>query len=103
MTVACGAGAIQLGFPVVTNDTEAGDQGHAQLADLGVGEMAHDGVLIGGAAGHGVLHELNDLRGEGGGHAGGENILGNGQSPFDYSDQAVEEIRAIKERMDNEK
>ena len=27
----------------------------------------------------------------------------NGQSPFDYSDQAVEEIRAIKERMDNEK
>ena len=22
MTVACGAGAIQLGFPVVTNDTE---------------------------------------------------------------------------------
>ena len=53
-----------------------GDQGHAQLTDLGVGEVAHDGVLIGGAVGHGVLHELNDLRGEGGGHAGGENILG---------------------------
>ena len=27
----------------------------------------------------------------------------NGQSPFDYSDKAVEEIRAIKERMDAEK
>ena len=27
----------------------------------------------------------------------------NGQSPFDYSHKAVEEIRAIKEKMDAEK
>ena len=27
----------------------------------------------------------------------------NGQSPFDYSDKAVEEIRAIKNKMDSEK
>ena len=27
----------------------------------------------------------------------------NGQSPFDYSDKAVEEIRAIKDKMDCEK
>ena len=53
-----------------------GDQGHAQLTDLGVGEVTHDGLLVGGAAGHGVLHQLDHLGGQGGGHAGGEDVLG---------------------------
>ena len=54
----------------------AGDQRNAQLAHLGVGEVAVVlGALIGGG-GAGVLGRLDDLGRHGGGHAGIEDALG---------------------------
>src|SRR5699024_1461564 len=57
----------------------AGDQGHAQFTDLGVGEVAVVmGALIGGGRA-GVLAGLDHLGGDGGAHAGGVDGVGAGR------------------------
>ena len=54
----------------------AGDEGNAQGTHLGVGEVAVvDGALIGVLAA-GILAGLDDLGGDGGADAGGEDVLG---------------------------
>ena len=72
--------ALLSGGGSADDDSHAGDvpgnQRHAQLTDLGVGEVAHDGLLVGAAAVGGPLHQLDHLGGQGGSDAGGENILG---------------------------
>ena len=52
----------------------AGDQGHAQLTDEGVGQVTQQGLLIGGRAVD-VLQRLQELRAQGGGDAGLEGIV----------------------------
>ena len=52
----------------------AGDQGHAQLTDEGVGQVAQQGLLVGGRAVD-VLQRLQELRAQGGGDAGLEGIV----------------------------
>ena len=72
--------ALLSGGGSADDDSHAGDvpgnQRHAQLTDLGIGEVTHDRLLIGAAAVGGPLHQLDHLSGQSGGHTGGEDILG---------------------------
>ena len=52
----------------------AGDQGHAQIPDEGVGHMAVAGQLVGRSAVD-VLQNLDELGAQGGGHAGHKGVV----------------------------